>query len=129
MNSHIYPILSYADADAAVKFLEEAFGFETVSAHRDDEGLIQHAEMRFGDGMIMFGQSRPDSIERFGDRTGQGHVYVTVDDPDAHHDRAKAAGAEITTPLTDQDYGSRDYGANDPEGNQWSFGTYDPLAG
>lgn len=23
----------------------------------------------------------------------------------------------------------RDYSARDPEGNLWSFGTYDPLAG
>ena len=29
--------------------------------------------------------------------------------------------------LTDLDYGSRDYAARDPEGNLWSFGTYDPL--
>lgn len=31
--------------------------------------------------------------------------------------------------LTDQDYGSREYHATDPEGNHWSFGTYDPLSG
>jgi uncharacterized glyoxalase superfamily protein PhnB len=50
-----------------------------------------------------------------------------VDDPDAHHDRAKAAGAEIVQQLTDQDYGSREYAAVDPEGHVWSFGTYDPF--
>ena len=54
--------------------------------------------------------------------------YVVVDDPDAHHDRAVAAGANVVMPLTDQDYGSRDYAARDPEGNQWSFGTYQPVA-
>jgi uncharacterized glyoxalase superfamily protein PhnB len=26
--------------------------------------------------------------------------------------------------LTDKDYGSRDFGVRDPEGNQWTFGTY-----
>jgi hypothetical protein len=26
------------------------------------------------------------------------------------------------------DYGSREYGARDLEGNLWSFGTYDPYA-
>jgi uncharacterized glyoxalase superfamily protein PhnB len=30
------------------------------------------------------------------------------------------------SPPTDLDYGSRDYGARDPEGNRWSFGTYAP---
>jgi uncharacterized glyoxalase superfamily protein PhnB len=28
--------------------------------------------------------------------------------------------------LTDQEYGSRDYAARDPEGNVWCFGTYRP---
>ena len=49
-----------------------------------------------------------------------------MDDPDAHHDRAKAAGAEIFRELSDQDYGSRDYAARDPDGNEWYFGTYRP---
>jgi uncharacterized glyoxalase superfamily protein PhnB len=51
---------------------------------------------------------------------------VAVDDPDAHHARAKAAGAVIMMELTDQDYGSREYAARDPEGNVWCFGTYRP---
>jgi uncharacterized glyoxalase superfamily protein PhnB len=46
---------------------------------------------------------------------------------DAVHDRAVAAGAEIVYPLTDQDYGSRDFSARDPAGNVWSFGTYRPT--
>jgi uncharacterized glyoxalase superfamily protein PhnB len=37
-----------------------------------------------------------------------------------------AAGGEIVRPLEDQDYGSRDFAVRDPEGNIWSFGTYDP---
>jgi uncharacterized glyoxalase superfamily protein PhnB len=60
---------------------------------------------------------------------GSGAVYVVVDDPDAHHDRAVAAGAEVVRPLADLDYGSRDYAARDPEGNLWSFGTYRPGDG
>jgi uncharacterized glyoxalase superfamily protein PhnB len=51
---------------------------------------------------------------------------VVVDDPDAHLTRAKEAGANIERELTDQDYGSREYTARDPEGNLWSFGTYRP---
>jgi uncharacterized glyoxalase superfamily protein PhnB len=40
------------------------------------------------------------------------------------HDRAIAAGAEVVRELNDADYGSRDVGFRDPEGNRWSFGTY-----
>ena len=39
-----------------------------------------------------------------------------------------AAGGDVVAPLTDQDYGSRDFTVRDPEGNIWSFGTYDPWA-
>ena len=53
-------------------------------------------------------------------------LYIVVADPDAHHARAVAAGAEVVRELTDTDYGSREYGVHDPEGNSWSFGTYDP---
>ena len=53
-------------------------------------------------------------------------IYVRVADPDAHHARAKAAGAEIVMGLVDQEYGSREYAARDPEGYLWCFGTYQP---
>jgi len=53
-------------------------------------------------------------------------VYVYVEDVDAHHARARAAGAEIVRPLQDTDYGSREYSVRDLEGHLWSFGTYHP---
>ena len=55
-------------------------------------------------------------------------VYVVVEDPDALHDRAVAAGVEIIRGLEDQPYGSRDFAARDHHGNVWSFGTYRPPA-
>jgi len=47
-------------------------------------------------------------------------------DADAHYERAKAAGAEITRELEDTPYGSREYSARDLDGHTWSFGTYRP---
>jgi len=55
-------------------------------------------------------------------------LYLVVADPDAQHDRAKAAGARIVRELTDTEYGSREFTARDLEGNMWSFGTYQPHA-
>jgi uncharacterized glyoxalase superfamily protein PhnB len=127
------PFLRYEDADAALRFLVEAFGFEERAVHRGEGDAIEHAELAYGNGMVMIGSIREDggpiqvkSPKQLGGAS-QG-IYVVVDDPDAHHDHAKAAGAEILTGLTDQDYGSREYIALDPEGNVWSFGTYDPFA-
>ena len=115
----LIPTLRYTDAAAAIDFLERAFGFQ-----RRPGGTLEHSELTHGRGMVMLGTRKPG--DRF--ETGRAVVYAIVDDPDAHHDRAKAAGATIVMELTDQPYGSREYAAEDPEGNVWSFGTYDPFA-
>ena len=120
-----YPVLRYRDARAAIDWLCEAFGFERVAVHEEPDGSIGHAELGLGNGRVIVGSAR-DPDNPFTRQPGQTIVYVVVDDPDAHHVHAKAAGATIVFELTDQDYGSRDYGAQDPEGNIWSFGTYVP---
>ncbi|GAA3982588.1 VOC family protein [Actinomadura viridis] len=111
-----YPLVKYRDPAKAMDWLEQAFGFVPLAAHKDDDGRVVHAEMRYDTGIVMFGAGEP----------GGPGVYVAVDDPDAHHDRAREAGAEIFRGLSDQSYGSRDYAARDPEGNEWYFGTYRP---
>jgi uncharacterized glyoxalase superfamily protein PhnB len=123
--------LNYEDARAAVDWLEQAFGFERSSVHEGPNGKLAHAELRFGDGMIMLGSAGPNG---FGLKTpkelgavNQG-VYVIVDDGiDAHHERALRAGAEIVREPNDTEYDSREYMARDLEGNLWSFGTYRPA--
>ena len=44
-----------------------------------------------------------------------------VDDVDALCERAREAGATITEPPADQDYGERRFGVTDPEGHKWFF--------
>ena len=88
--------LSYEDASSAIDWLERALGFERSSVQEGPNGKVAHAELRFGDGMIMLGTAGPND---FGLRTprelgavNQG-VYVIVDDIAGHYDRAKAADA------------------------------------
>jgi uncharacterized glyoxalase superfamily protein PhnB len=119
----VVPSLRYNDARRAVEWLQEAFGFEPQMVVDGEGDTIAHAELTYGDGMVMLGTQRDDS---YGSHVGQGWLYVVVEDADAHYTRAKAAGAEIVRELEDQDYGSRDYSARDFEGNLWSFGTYRP---
>ena len=106
-------------------FLERAFGFEQHAVHEGENGGVAHAELRLGDEFVMIGSTN-EGEERFNQGVGKYSLYVVVDDPDAHHAKAKEAGARIERELTDEDYGSRDYTARDPEGNLWSFGTYRP---
>ncbi len=119
----IIPTLRYRDAPAAIDFLERAFGFERKAVYGNGD-VVHHAELTYGRGMVMLGSTGRGDAQF---DTSRSSAYVIVEDPDALHDRAKAAGAEITRELQDTDYGSREFSAADPEGNRWSFGTYDPF--
>jgi uncharacterized glyoxalase superfamily protein PhnB len=121
----IIPTLRYRDAKAAIDFLERAFGLERKEVYENDDGTVAHAELTHGRGMVMLGSAGTGDPQF---ETHHSSTYVVVGDPDALHDRARAAGARITRELQDTDYGSREFTAEDPEGNVWSFGTYDPFA-
>jgi uncharacterized glyoxalase superfamily protein PhnB len=120
----ITPYLLYADVAAALDWLARAFGFEEVLRYTGEEGYVNHAEMRIGDASIYMGD--PGDHYRNPKQLGQDTVgiYVLVDDVDAHFERAKAAGAEILKPPTDQEYGDRRYDVADPEGHRWYFATH-----
>ena len=131
--SAIIPALRYRDAVAAIDFLCKGFGFEKHAVHMGEGNTVAHAQLSFGGAMIMLG-----SAGNHGDYdtwvqpprspgvvVTQG-IYVVVDDCDAHCARAMAAGATILRTPEDEDYGGRGYTCRDPEGNVWSFGTYDP---
>jgi uncharacterized glyoxalase superfamily protein PhnB len=122
----IWPALTYKDAEAALTFLKDAFGFEEALVVRGEVGdgrPIHHAELKWPlGGGIMLGSSRPADDDIF--PSSPVSIYVVCDDPDALLERATKAGAEIVVPIKDEDYGSRDFTARDPEGNVFTFGTY-----
>ncbi|MGW7364892.1 VOC family protein [Streptomyces sp. NPDC054841] len=125
----ICPTLLYADATAAIKQLTEAFGFAENAVYEGEDGKVVHAELSYGNGMVMLGSKGTGSeFDKLMEGAGPAGVFVHVDDVDAHHNRAVEHGVEILMPPTDQDYGSRDYMSRDLEGNVWSFGTYRPGA-
>ena len=124
----LMPCLFYRDAPAAIDWLQRAFGFRTLMAVPGPDGTILHAELAIGSAVIMLGSAKPamgwvSALDLPGVNQS---IYVALDDVDAHHARAVAAGAEITDALSDKPYGGRGYGARDPEGHHWSFGGYRP---
>ncbi|WP_067688103.1 VOC family protein [Nocardia jejuensis] len=120
----IWPTMTYRDPNAAIAFLEKAFGFRTVAKHGAGD-MVAHAEMSWpGGGGIMLGSWREDSPLSCSP-PASGSVYIVVEDPDALYASAVAAGATITRELLDEtDYESRGFTCRDPEGVSWSFGTY-----
>ena len=124
----MFPYFSYRDASAALDWLEAAFGFERVVAYPDEGGTIVHAEMRFGDGALMMGTAEPPPVMDPGPVSPNAHgIYVVVDDVDAHYERARDAGAKIVYAPEDTEFNTRRYRVLDPEGYEWSFGTYRPA--
>jgi uncharacterized glyoxalase superfamily protein PhnB len=121
----VFPTLTYDDADAALEFLTKAFGAQEHAVYRDEAGTIQHAEVRLGNGMVMFGAARGEVTATHG---AGGGIYVVVTDPDGQCAQARSADAEIVRDLHDEPYGSREFSARDREGNTWHFGTYQPFA-
>jgi len=119
------PYFGYRDAKAAIAFLETAFGFATLVAFEND-GQVTHPEMKSGDACLMLGTGA-DKQRRDGDLPpAERGVYLVVDDVDALFERAKAAGATVVWEPHDTEFGARRCRVMDPEGYEWSFGTYAP---
>ena len=118
------PALVYKDQRAALKWLQDAFGFDVSGVLTDADDNIVHAEMSHGDGVIMIGNEWADwaksPVSVGGGNTQR--VYVQIKrDIDAHCARARQAGATIVNEPADQFYGERTYMAVDYEGHHWSF--------
>jgi MerR family transcriptional regulator, thiopeptide resistance regulator len=119
----VIPVVPYEDIRAAHDFLVDVLGFASAGVIEDGDGRAVHAEVRAGNRRIWLhpisgGLAPPARAEA---RTGG--IVVHVADVDAHHERARAAGAEILREPTDEDYGQREYGVRDPEGHDWYIAT------
>jgi len=118
-------LLVYRDLPAAYDYLMNVFGLTPGELERDNTGKAVHGEVRAGDQVIWLhpegdGYRSPLSLGAV-----SGMTVVVVDDVDAHHAAAVAAGAVIVAKPVDQAYGVREYGAKDPEGQLWYF--HSPL--
>lgn len=122
---NVIPLLWYADAPAALAWLEQAFGFETRLLVTDENGGVIHSEVGLGDALVMVvGPPRGKAISpmAFGGRHS-GSVHVQLETGiDALCEQARAAGAVIEREPADQPYGDRVFTCLDLEGHPWSFG-------
>ena len=115
----IVPYIFYSDAPAALSFLSNAFGFEEHFRFPMPDGRIGHAEIGYDDNVVMLasafgeiGLASPRDLPAL-----HGQIMCYVDDVDAHHVRARAAGEPKN------DHGQLSYRAIDPEGHRWIFAT------
>jgi len=123
----------YDDPKAAIDWLGRAFGFEVRLKIEGEDGSIHHSELTFGEGLVMVAGTKVSEpwqkLYRSPRAIGGGvtqALAIYLDDVDAHHARAVAAGAEVIREPRTDDYGEgywvdRTYGALDPEGHLWWF--------
>jgi uncharacterized glyoxalase superfamily protein PhnB len=124
-----FPYLSYSDGVAAIAWLE-ALGFVTVVRQDDEGGAVQHAELRLGDAVIMVATADADyTVAPLVDRSTGNGIYLHVEDVGAIYAAAVAAGATPVFPPETTEWGTDRARVLDPEGHEWSFGTYRPGAG
>jgi uncharacterized glyoxalase superfamily protein PhnB len=129
MGARLAAYLSYRDAPAALRWLE-AVGFGVVPRSDGEDGTVAHAEVRCDDVVLMVAgydadYGRPPLV---GHSTGSG-LYLVLDDAADVDDRfARGVAAGGTAVLTSQDteWGTRRARLLDPEGQEWSLGTYAP---
>ena len=130
---NVIPTLRYADCDAAIEWLVHVLGAEPRTAFRNEAGGVTHAELQWGNGVLMLGDlPTADEPGRLAVETGPSWTYLaTDDDPSvaAAFERAVERKAEVVQPLTQQSYGGSDFTLRDPGGHLWSVGSYRPGAG
>ena len=120
----VIPVLVYADIQAAHDFLVEAFGFTPGGVERDAQGRAVHGEVSLDGAPIWLHRVTTEhSLAAATQALDAGGLAITVADVNAHHRRAREAGAPIDSEPVDQPYGRREYGARDLEGRRWWFGT------
>jgi uncharacterized glyoxalase superfamily protein PhnB len=115
----LVPYLTFQSGEASLKFLVTGLGFEIATEQRSEDGGVVHAELRRGDAVIMGG----DGPHRPAPTPG---LYLVVDDVDGLFETALEAGAKEVYPPEDTEWGTRRARLQDPDGHEWSLGTYQP---
>ena len=122
----IQPYLYIRGAAEAIDFYKKVFGATERMRMPQPDGRIGHAEILFGDSVIMLADEHPEkeihSPKHFGGSPISLMLYV--EDCDAVYQQALSAGAKSLREPADQFYGDRMAGVEDPFGFQWWLGTH-----
>ena len=114
----VTPYLIVEDADALLRFVTAAFDAQVREEHRTPDGKVMHADVVIGDSHVMMGQAGGPW------RPIPGSILLYVDDADATFAAAVKAGGKVVQEMTNQFYGDRSGGIQDPSGVTWWISTH-----
>lgn len=126
----IWASIPYADAPAGIRFLSEVLGFQpqVVVPNPADPTVIEHSQLAWPEGGILQASTANRPGNPYSQRpTGSESLYVVTADPETIWRRCEAAGVDVVEPLRSPDYAPETtiFSIRDPEGNIFSFGSYD----
>lgn len=121
----VFPMLCVDDADAAIGFYARILGATERMRLPMPDGRVGHAELAIGEGLVTVSDEFPDWGALAPGSVGGSPVtiMVYVEDVDAVHDAAVAAGATSRMAPDDRFYGDRVAQITDPFGHRWSLAT------
>jgi PhnB protein len=119
------PYLIVSPAAEAIAFYARVFDAVELVRLAMPDGRVGHAELHLGGGTLMLADEFPEEGYASPLRLGGSAVslYLSVDDVDAVHARALAAGARERAAPTDHFDGDRRGTLVDPFGHVWSVAT------
>jgi PhnB protein len=122
----VSPYLVVDGAAQAIDFYTQVLGATERMRMGGPDGKIGHAELQFGDSIVMLADEYPD-MGYVGPKAVGGTpvtIGVYVEDVDKTFDAAVKAGAKSLRPVEDQFYGDRSGQFEDPFGHRWSIQTH-----
>ncbi len=109
-------------ANDAIEFYRKVLGAEERMRMGGPDGRVGHAELQFGDSVVMLADSYPEMDIRDPKTIGGTPVSMTiyVEDVDKTFAGALRAGAKEVQPVETKFYGDRAGQFEDPFGHRWS---------
>lgn len=114
----VTPFLVVSGVARLIDFLKQGFAAQEIHCMTQPDGTVMHAEVRIGDSIVMMGEAMGAC------QPMPSTLYLYVHDADAVYQRALQAGATSTMEPTDQFWGDRNAGVEDPAGNRWWIATH-----
>jgi PhnB protein len=122
----VSPYLVVDGAQKAIDFYTSVLGATERMRMPGPDGRIGHAELQFGDSVVMLADEFPDMGAKAPSAYGGSPVsiMVYVEDVDATFGKATEAGATAVRPPENQFYGDRSATFDDPFGHRWTVNTH-----
>jgi PhnB protein len=122
----VQPYLHTRGAAQAIEFYKQAFGATEIMRMPLADGRLGHAEIRIGDSVVMLADEAPERGIHGPAHYGGAPMTLMfyTEDCDAIFQKAIGAGSKSLREPTDQFYGDRMAGIEDPFGFQWYIATH-----